>query len=32
MDDRIKNFLDTLKINLDGLAEDEKNEALSYYE
>lgn len=32
MDDRIKNFLDTLKINLDGLAEEEINEALSYYE
>ena len=32
MDDRIKSFLDTLKMNLDGLAEDEKNEALSYYE
>lgn len=32
MDDRIKSFLDTLKMNLDGLAEEEINEALSYYE
>jgi len=32
MDDRIKSFLDTLAANLDGLAEDEKKEALDYYE
>lgn len=32
MDERIKSFLDALAANLEGLAEDEKREALDYYE
>ena len=31
MDDRIKDFLDALDRNLDGLAEAERREALDYY-
>jgi len=31
MDDRIKSFIDTLAMHLEGLAEDERKEALDYY-